>query len=86
VRSDVQSYISGANVTAGDNVALTALENATITALERSDIKTKEGTGGVIATNVVLSKSNAFIVTSLSTMNALDLLPTWFSASPMHSS
>jgi Lipase len=64
VRSEVLSYIDNANVRAAGDLASSALESAWITALEDSYVVPWTGIGGIIATNAVLSKADAYITDS----------------------
>ena len=63
-RSDVQSYLAHAKVQAVGDVSVVAVEGAAITALEDSYSAPWTGVGGIIATNVVLSKADASISAS----------------------
>jgi hypothetical protein len=63
VRSEVAAYVRNANVSAAE-LSVVALESAQIIALEESVVVPWTGIGGVIATNNVLSKANAFISAS----------------------
>ena len=74
VRNDVDSraiaYIDDSTVTAGGDLLLKAVEGARISALENSVVSAATAgvaAGGVMATNQVLSKANAFISDSVVT-------------------
>ncbi|KPA17012.1 hypothetical protein MHK_002770, partial [Candidatus Magnetomorum sp. HK-1] len=74
VRSEVLSYINNAKISTTGNVSLTAEESASITANDSSTVTSSGGSAfgsgksmavnGLIATNLVLSKSNAYITNS----------------------
>ncbi|KPA19603.1 hypothetical protein MHK_000177, partial [Candidatus Magnetomorum sp. HK-1] len=74
VRSAVQSYINNATVTAAGDVNLLAEESATIISTDDSVVTSSGGSAygtgksdavnGIIVTNLVLSKSNAFVTNS----------------------
>ncbi|ETR68439.1 MAG: hypothetical protein OMM_10525, partial [Candidatus Magnetoglobus multicellularis str. Araruama] len=74
IRSNVLSYINNAKVSAGKNISISADESATITARDNSTASSSGGSAygsgesmavnGLIATNLVLSNSNAYITKS----------------------
>ena len=74
VRSDVAGYINKATLNAGGTVDVQALESAEIRAQDVSTVTSSGGSAfgggksiavnGVIATNMVLSKSNAYVTNS----------------------
>ncbi|MBF0453057.1 MAG: LEPR-XLL domain-containing protein, partial [Candidatus Magnetomorum sp.] len=85
VRSDVLSYINNASLTAAGNVSLSAEESASITASDKSVVTSSGGSAygsgtslavnGLIATNLVLSTSNAYITGShIATTDAGNLI------------
>src|SRR5690606_36788726 len=63
-RSTVRSFIEDADVAAAGDVVLVAWASARIRALEDSYAVPWTGRGGTIATNVVLSEANAYVVNS----------------------
>ena len=64
VRGAVEAYITASTVTAGGDLAVGALEEATLVATDSSVVSTWDGFGGVIVTNLVLSRANAWIAGS----------------------
>jgi hypothetical protein len=74
VRSSVNAYLLNTTVNVEGDVNVEALESARIRAIEKSTISPWEGTGGVIATNNVLSSANAHVEGgSVTTTNGGDL-------------
>jgi len=84
VRSDVAGYINKATLNAGGTVDVHALESAEIRAQDVSTVTSSGGSAfgggksiavnGVIATNLVLSKSNAYVTNgSVTTTNEGDV-------------
>ncbi|KPA16218.1 hypothetical protein MHK_003575, partial [Candidatus Magnetomorum sp. HK-1] len=83
LRSSVQSYIQYATINATGDIKITAEESATINANDKSTVTSSGGSAygtgksdavnGIIATNLVLSKANAFIADSDVTTTAGDL-------------
>ena len=64
VRSEVLASIDDAKVDAGSDLTVQALESARISAVEDSYVVPWTGIGGTIATNLILSKSNAVLTDS----------------------
>jgi Ca2+-binding RTX toxin-like protein len=68
VDSAVESFIDDAVVTADGNISLKAVQGASLRARDDSVVSAGSGSkGGVIATNQVLSKANAYITDSIVT-------------------
>ncbi|MDZ4252170.1 MAG: hypothetical protein U1A72_06305, partial [Sulfuritalea sp.] len=85
VRGGVESYINNIDLDAAGSLTLTALETATIRAVDSSTVTSVGGSvlvggnsaaiNGTIATNLVLSKANAYITgSSITTTNAGDVI------------
>ena len=64
LRSEVFAFINDSSVIAGGNICLTADESALMNVLDDSVVSTWSGGGGIIATNIVLSKANTYITNS----------------------
>ncbi|KPA19322.1 hypothetical protein MHK_000458, partial [Candidatus Magnetomorum sp. HK-1] len=83
LRSSVQSYIQYATINSAGDINISAEESATINANDESTVTSSGGSAygtgksdavnGIIATNLVLSKANAFITDSDVTTTAGDL-------------